>query len=60
MTIYQLKQYCKETIAQHPSLEEDIKDLLDLAIYEIEEGGSEEHEIQLCISDIEAIIKETH
>lgn len=60
MKIHQLKQYCKETIAQHPSFKEEIMDLLDLAISEIEEGGSEEHEIQLCISDIEFIIKETH
>jgi hypothetical protein len=60
MKIQQLKQYCKERIAQHPDLCFEIKSLLDLAISEIEEGGSEEHEIQLCISDIEAIIKETH
>jgi len=58
MTIYQLKQYCKETIAQHPSLEEDIKDLLDLAIYEIEEGASEENEVRLCINDIEQLLEE--
>jgi hypothetical protein len=57
MEINQLKQYCKETISQHPSLKEEIIELLNLAISEIEEGGSKEHEIELCILDIKSIIK---
>jgi hypothetical protein len=33
-------------------------DLYDLAAMEIEDGGSATHEINLCMSDVEELIKE--
>jgi hypothetical protein len=33
-------------------------DLLDLALMEIEDGGSVSHEIDLCMSDVQELIKE--
>ena len=33
-------------------------DLYDLAVTEIEDGGSAIHEIDLCMSDVEELIKE--
>jgi predicted PolB exonuclease-like 3'-5' exonuclease len=41
-----------------PEKKEEIQDLLDLAINEIEEGGSMYHEISLCMADVEQLIKE--
>jgi hypothetical protein len=41
-----------------PKLKHEINDLVELALNEIEDGGSVSHEIQLCMSDIEELIKE--
>jgi len=50
--------WCAERAKQCPSLKEEIQDFLDLAINEIEEGGSMYHEISLCMADVEELIKE--
>lgn len=39
-------------------LKNEIDDLIELCLNEIEDGGSVAHEIQLCMSDIEELIKE--
>ncbi len=41
---------------EYPSKKEIIKDIYYLALSEIEEGGSEMHECQLAINDIQEII----
>jgi hypothetical protein len=53
-----LIEYAKTVIEKYPSLKSDIHGLIDLCITEIEEGGSKEHEINLCWSDIEYLVKE--
>lgn len=56
-TLHELRKYCTDVIAQYPELNEEVSDLLDLAISEIEEGSSVRHEIELCKNDIESLIK---
>ena len=50
------KQYVSEVMKLHPQHKEEIRDLFQLCLDEIDEGGSVEHEISLCRSDIEEII----
>lgn len=57
MDIQYLKTYCSEKIKQYPQYKPDILDFYQLCRDEIEEGGSETHEVELCIKDIEALIK---
>jgi hypothetical protein len=52
-----LKKFVMDTIKSYPQHEEEIRDLYQLCLDEIEEGGSVEHECSLCQSDIEEIIK---
>lgn len=53
-----LMDWCTEKIKHCPKLKNDIVDLLNLALMEIEDGASIEHEIELCMSDVEELIKE--
>ena len=57
MDIQYLKTYCSDKIKEYPQYKEDILDFYQLCKDEIEEGGSEAHEIDLCINDIENLIK---
>ncbi|WP_282459196.1 hypothetical protein, partial [Mycoplasmopsis arginini] len=52
----ELKQYVVDVVKSHPQHEEEIKGLYYLCLDEIEQGGSVEHEISLCRSDIEELI----
>ena len=54
----ELVQYARGLKNQYPHLFNEIWSLITLCQDEIEEGGSEEHEIQLCRSDIEELINE--
>ena len=56
--VLQLKKYVREITAQYPDLDEEISDLYDLCLNEIEEGGSEQHEIHLCKTDIDQLVEE--
>lgn len=58
MDILGLRKYCVGVVEQHPELEEEVVGLFNLCISEIEEGGSESHEIELCISDVDELVKE--
>jgi hypothetical protein len=58
MNLNYLKNFIKEKISEYPSLEDDIRGFYYLCLQEIEDGGSEMHEIGLCISDIEDLIEE--
>lgn len=52
-----LKTFVNQSIKSHPQHEEEIKSLFYLCLDEIEEGGSIDNEIQLCIRDIEELIE---
>lgn len=58
MTLKQLNQHAIEIIAQYPDLGEEIADYVELCVDEIEQGGSETHEIQLTYSAINDLINE--
>jgi len=59
MTHAQLLQYVKEQITNHPKIKPDILSYYQLCLDEIEEGGSPEHERELCYNSIEELIKES-
>jgi hypothetical protein len=52
--------YVKEIAKKHPQVKEEVFDLLELCMDEIEEGGSKEHEIDLCRRDIDNILAENN
>jgi hypothetical protein len=56
MNIVALKAFCKETIITYPTLTSEITEYYELALAEIEEGGSEIHECQLAYDDIQTLI----
>ena len=53
-----LIDYANQIMEKYPSLKSDVQGLVQLCIDEIEEGGSEQHEIELCWSDIDQLVKE--
>jgi hypothetical protein len=59
MTIEELKAYIREKGKGYPSLRTELADLYELAIDEIDTGGSEQHECELAYNDIVELIKET-
>lgn len=58
MNIQTLKAEATRIIKDWPSLKNEVIDLFELAMTEIEEGGSESHECQLAINDMEELVKE--
>ena len=58
MNTQTLKQEANRIIKEIPALEDEVRDLFELAMTEIEEGGSESHECQLAINDMEELVKE--
>ena len=58
MTLQQLQAFINKTNKEYPTLKWDIIDLYSLCLSEIEEGGSEAHEVDLCVNSIEELIKE--
>ena len=58
-TIEELQKYVQEKIKLYPELKSEIVSLFQLCLDEIEEGGSREHEIDLCITDIDQTIDES-
>jgi hypothetical protein len=57
MTLEKLKEWIKDKIVQYPEHKEEMLDLYSLCIDEIEQGGSPENEIYLCMSSIDDIIE---
>lgn len=57
MTLQQLRERSLELVKQYPQHEDEIRDLFFLAQDEIEEGGSEAHECELAISDMEYLVE---
>jgi uncharacterized UPF0160 family protein len=58
MNLVYLRTFIKEKIQQYPNLKEEILDLFSLCLDEIDEGGSEQSEVDSCISDINDLIEE--
>jgi hypothetical protein len=56
MTLRDLYQYCVETVEKYPSMTNEIHGFYDLAQMEVEDGGSEDHECELAVSDINDLI----
>lgn len=58
MYTHELIIYASKMAKENPTLKSEIYDFVQLAIDEIKEGGSEEHECELARRDIEFIINE--
>jgi hypothetical protein len=58
MNIKQLKEHAQGIIQNHPILKDEVIELFELAMTEIEEGGSESHECQLAINDMDELVNE--
>jgi hypothetical protein len=56
MNLSELKKYALKMANENPTLKEEIWDFVQLAIDEIEEGGSMQHECSLAQRDIEELI----
>jgi hypothetical protein len=58
MRLGQLSNHCLAMIQEFPGIENEIKDLFQLALDEIEQGESEPHECEMCYMAIEGEIHE--
>jgi hypothetical protein len=58
MTLKQLTEWVHEQSKKYPNLKLEISDLYELCLNEIYEGGSEQHEVNLCIDSIEDLIED--
>lgn len=56
MEMKQLIEFAKEFIQKHPQHKEEVIDLVQLCKDEIGEGGSPQHEINLCIGSIQDLL----
>jgi hypothetical protein len=54
----ELREFVIETMKAYPQHKSEIMDLYQLCLDEIEEGGSPQHEINLCRNEIEELVKE--
>ena len=54
----ELITFAKEFIAKHPEHKKDITNLVQLCKDEIEEGGSPDHERELCIESIKQLLED--
>lgn len=59
MTIEQLKLETRELIKDFPQYREEFVDYYELALSEIEEGGSQNHECDMAYNSMLDIIKDT-
>jgi len=57
-TFTKLREYVDEKKQSHPHLAEVFEDYYALAIAEVEQGGSRQHEINLCYGSIDELIEE--
>ena len=56
MTIRELEDYAQECINKNKELKEIIVDFVDICKDNIDEGGNEAHEIELCYNDIKELM----
>jgi hypothetical protein len=55
-TLGELKEYVVKMIRLHPIYKDEILEFYQLACDEVEDGGSESHEVGLAVSDIEELV----
>jgi len=53
-----MRKWAMDRIKEHPQYNQEITDLWNLCMSEIEEGGSESHELELFRNDVEELIKQ--
>jgi hypothetical protein len=53
----ELREYVIEMMKKYPQHKEEMMDLFVLCMDEIEEGGSPQHEMELCRNEIEELVK---
>jgi hypothetical protein len=58
MNIQDLVNWAEEKSKVCPKLKDEIKDLVHLALDEIEDGASVQNEISICMSEINELINE--
>ena len=58
MTLRELHQYCVEMSELHPKLANEIDTFYDLAVMEVEDGGSEAHKCELAMRNIVDLISQ--
>jgi hypothetical protein len=58
MNFQEFTTWCKSKIAEHPTKKQDIIEFHSLAHSEIADGGSEQHEIDLAMNDINELINQ--
>lgn len=56
MTYQELEAFANKVIKQYPNHSDKVEELLELCIDEIQEGASEQNEIDLCWNDINHLI----
>ena len=56
MTLRDLYSYCQEVGNKYPSMKSEIVGFYHLAQMEVEDGGSEDHECELAVGDINDLI----
>jgi hypothetical protein len=57
MNIQEFKNWVQDKVNLHPNKREDILEFFWLAIDEIHDGGSEQHEINLAVNSINELIE---
>ena len=55
-TLMELREYVTKLIRLHPIYKDEILEFYQLACDEVEDGGSESHEVGLAVSDIEELV----
>ena len=50
--------HARDVLKEHPSLEGEVRGLLDLCQCEIEQGESSEHEIEMCWGEIDDLVED--
>jgi len=54
----QLREDLRAIVAKYPQLKDEVNDFYQLCQDEIEEGGSEQHEIELCRGSVQELVDE--
>ena len=55
MTKEDLRANCRRIVERNPELRSEVTDIFDMAISEIEDGGSESHECELATEDLDQL-----
>jgi len=60
MLLSELASWCSQKVREYPLLEERIMDLYWIAHDEVEDGGSSEHESELCMGSVKELIEQEY